>query len=99
MKNIIYFSCGKLGFALLTTLKYTFHLAVLTIVLMYAISLGLIYLINESVYILTTFLQFFSLTPASDNHKSDPFSMKFLFVWFLFIHSFLIFFFYDSMYK
>ena len=58
-----------------------YHTAVLAIVIMlYITSLVLIYLITESLYLLTTFLQFpLPSFPAIGNHKSDLFFYKFCF--------------------
>lgn len=43
------------------------------VIMLYVISLGLIYLRTESLYFLTTFFQFPLPAPASCNHKSDLF--------------------------
>ena len=56
-----------------------YHTAVVPIAIMlYITSLGLMYLITGSLYLLTTFIKFsLSPTPAASNHKSNLFFYEF----------------------
>ena len=74
---------------------HIYHTTVLAIVtVLCIISVGLIYLITESLYLLIIFLQFFfSLTSGLVTQESDVFFMSFClyFFYFLFIYFLLLF--------